>query len=563
MLEGAVASPAPTAAENQKRVIMPQAADRRQMIMRKIEPRAAQDIVWMGLVGADLVIQHDLWRNVEDTWGRLGKNTHELRSAVCALDFVSRPYCEEGKEPTATALARAALLDEVLETWAPAPDGSENGFRDCIYDVTDAVGKGLSVQEILWERRPSGLIAPRATAWVHPRYYGIQATGTRLQLRPAGPGGSFIDIPPNQFLIGVYKNRSGTPLGYGFYRQLVWWWCAMMFGRDWLLAFSERFGQPFRWANVDPEAGDEVFREVNNMLEQLGAAGYGCFPTGSTVQYIEARADGANSPNERLIALANTECDTVVLGQTLTTDTGSQGSGSGSKALGEVHLTVRDERVRGIGSWAADTLNYQFVPALMRLNFGDDTECPSIVVREQDETPLDKANRFKIILESGVPLPKTWVYEELQVPEPKDGEAVITGPGQAGPGSGAGGAATDPTKQADPTAPQTVEAAAAPSLLPDAVNEIVTAAVAECAGAKRRWLEPVTEQINALVAAARNGSVSDEAVVTFAASVMKSLPDVFVRMDINALSESINSALGAAAVKGIAQGAVGKGGGNA
>jgi hypothetical protein len=52
-------------------------------------------------------------------------------------------------------------------------------------DVLDAWGKGISVQELLWEIRPyegGSIIAPRASRWVHPRHYGYAQNDSRLML---------------------------------------------------------------------------------------------------------------------------------------------------------------------------------------------------------------------------------------------------------------------------------------------------------------------------------------------------------------------------------------------
>jgi phage gp29-like protein len=89
---------------------------------------------------------------------------------------------------------------------------------------------------------------------------------------------------------------------------------------------------------------------------------------------------------------------------------------------------VRDEIIESVGSWFDHLINRQLIPALCRLNFGNDEECPRLQssLRESKD-PLQRAQRDQILLQSGVDLPLSWLYRSHDIPEPAPGEAVIKG----------------------------------------------------------------------------------------------------------------------------------------
>jgi phage gp29-like protein len=113
----------------------------------------------------------------------------------------------------------------------------------------------------------------------------------------------------------------------------------------------------------------------------------------------------------------------MILWQTLTSNTGA--SGGGSLALGEVHMGVLEARKQNIAKWVANVISYQLFPAICRVNYGDDDECPVLAAdHTKPEDATAKANRLKVCKDI-VPLPKAWTYEQLGIPMPEKGMETI------------------------------------------------------------------------------------------------------------------------------------------
>ena len=360
--------------------------------------------------GGDLGSQWDLFAHMQDTWPRLRKNLHELRSAVASTRWKVMPADDSDR-----ARQLADDFATTLTRWAPVPGSDENGWEDMLYDLTDAFVTGSSVQEILWQQDGAGVF-PRAAVWVHPRHLRVTEAGWIVP--------QFGTIP-EKFVVATHKGCTGSATKAGVLRPLAWWWCAQHFGAKWLLKFSEIFGQPFRWATYAPNTPQAVIDTLGTLLADMGASGYATMPEGVKIEFKEAIKDGTNNPQAVLLALADKQCDILILGQTLTTDVGA----SGSRALGDVHEDVREERISQLARWAADQLNYQLVPAWCRLNYGTDDLCPVLTIDDTETPDPDKmAERIGKARGLGIEVPVKWAREQLGIPEPEDGEDVLPAP---------------------------------------------------------------------------------------------------------------------------------------
>lgn len=164
---------------------------------------------------------------------------------------------------------------------------------------------------------------------------------------------------------------------------------------------------------------------AEDMLESIGSSGWAA--TGPGVEFeIHSAISGTGDslPQSHLMDVADRACDILMLGQTLTTDN----TGTGSRALGEVHEGIRSEVLQSVSSWVADVITNQLIPAIVRFNFGtvaaeDMPYCEMEIPVAKDEKAI--AERIKIYTEIGIPMPKQWLYEELGIPMPVDGEEIF------------------------------------------------------------------------------------------------------------------------------------------
>lgn len=429
------------------RILRPQAASRWMLPnLAAITPQYIEMTLRGALAGSH-VQAWELFDLMEDTWPRLRKNALELKNGVRNMKTVFGPFCEEDEQPTDTALQKMKLVSAAVRGMRPDAAADENAFDGVVFDILDAWFKGISVQEIDWQMLNAGalgsVIAPRATYWVHPACYAFSMDGRlglRVDQRGALSSGNISattyqplpsmvgEFPPNKFLISICKTKSGSALGGALLRPLAWWWCAANFSADWLLNLAQVFGLPFRWANYQPNAPQATIDAICNMLQNMGSAGWAAFPAGTTLELKEAGRSTDQMPQADMLDRADKACDLLVLGQTLTSDTGGMGRGSGSLALGKVHAGVKGEIVASAAKFVVDVLEQQLFPAILELNYGETSECPTITLAsEQEEDLTAKAQQILTLKNAGAGeiIGLNWLGKTFGIPKPDDDEKTL------------------------------------------------------------------------------------------------------------------------------------------
>jgi len=426
---------------------------------RRMTPDQVRFII-EGAVGGNLQEQWALFDMMEDTWPRLLKNLSEVRNAAARVTYSVQPYAERGEEPTDAAKERADTVEAALRNWRPRPGTLELGFEATLFNGLDCLGKSLAVLETTWQQTRDGIL-PRCAHLLHPRQYGWNPDGTELGLTSGSlsPLASRLSpssavawqpFPSDQFLVCVWHARSGVPGQTALLRALAPYWCGITFGWEWLLNNAQIFGVPFRWATYDTSRPENL-TTLSQMLANLGSAGWAAFPQGTTLDFKEAVSRAADNPQVFIQQLADKYADQLILGQEGSSESKPAGIGSGASDL---HGSVRSSRLQDAAQWCADLLNYQLVPAVLRLNYGDESEPPTLVPEEASETdPKAKAERDQLLAQF-VPLPKKWLYERHAIPVPEDGEETVGG-GQISPPPGGPSETPAPGLPSDAGAPGT------------------------------------------------------------------------------------------------------------
>lgn len=380
----------------------------------------------------NLLLQNELFNTMEDTWDRLRANLNKLKQAVCKLPYNLQPWTEKGREPSDSALKKATFVEHVLHNQKAQTWEGQHNFHATIYELLDAVARGISVLEIDWSLE-AGRYVPTGTrrvpwtclgfpqkSMIHSsRSPGRNPEALRLfpERDPHKPR-RFSDYP-HKFLVGVYRAKSGHIAETAQLRALAHLWLGRMLGWEWMTAKAELFGIPLRWATYDPTAPQSQIDAIQDMLRNMGEAAWGAFPTGTDLQILNGNQPGvagSAEPTERLMTLADRACDLIFLGQTLTSEEGQ----SGSYALGAVHREVELDLYENYAAYVIDVINNQFIPSIVELNWGEATELPFLEVeldRPQKDTQVAQRDKL-LFVDMGLPVSKQWLYDRHKVPAP-------------------------------------------------------------------------------------------------------------------------------------------------
>jgi phage gp29-like protein len=403
----------------------------------KIPPKRIDAILRMANAG-NIWEQQQLTNLMQTTWPMFRKVCFELRAAISSAKFIVHPYCVPGEKPTDSSEEKADLVRRALDAFKPSRFADEDGLGGMVFDLTDAIINGISIVELLWnenatdpEGRPEKNI--RASGWVHPRNYAFTSDG-RVGVAYAAESGnmSFSNVVrhemmdnPSKFLVAKFKSKSGSCLGAGFMRPLTWYWVMIVYGRDWSLAYSQKYGNPFLDIayQASLSSNPSEVDKFEKLALQAANQGYFVHPDSAKLVIGAEHKMGGDNAQLALMRLADEQCQLLMLGQTLTTSAPVNG---GTRAQGEVHENVRQERLEEHTKWIARILTEQFAESLLIENFGESSERPTV---EADMTrPLsavEQADYLSKIGQTRVPLLLDPVYKRAGMEQPSPGDKVL------------------------------------------------------------------------------------------------------------------------------------------
>lgn len=293
-------------------------------------------------------------------------------------------------------------------------------IEDALYDLTDAVGKGLSAHEIEW--RTGSTWVPAALHFVPQYQLRIERTtgevqfvnrmGTAEQLRPLG------------WVVHEHRSLSGYIEQAALFRVLAWTYAYKAYNTLDMQRFLEKYGLPLRLgkypAGLAKADRDELYRAVRN----IGSDGAGVVPATMSIEFVQAMKQGTVDDFLSAIEYWERKQSLAILGGTLT----SQADGKTStNALGAIHNEVREEIRNHDERQIVPTVQAQLVRPIALLNgMFADGRMPQFGFDRADN--VDKKATVEV-LEKGVALGMRisvdQAHEMLRIPKADEKDEVL------------------------------------------------------------------------------------------------------------------------------------------
>jgi phage gp29-like protein len=323
-----------------------------------------------------------------------------------------------GEIVPASEEARDVAAAELVEQCLPVIQGA-------LFDMLDSIGKGFSLTEIMWDFSERQWM-PVELRYRDPRWFRFdKVDGRTLRMADdSNPDGVY--LPPGKFIIHYSAARTGLPIKNGMARAASWAYMFHNFSlRDWV-TFIEFFGKPLRLGRYDsgtvkPSDLDILMAAV----QAIGTDGAAILPKSVEIEFPEvAQARGENGLWLSLLEYLDREVSKLVLGQTLTADTGK--GGGGSYALGNVHNDVRMDILADDARSIAATINRDLIPLIVGLNLSGIEKYP--VFRLPIEEPEDLVAMKEIVKDAvalGFPVSQQWFSEKFGIPMAEEGKPTL------------------------------------------------------------------------------------------------------------------------------------------
>ncbi|PHI35969.1 hypothetical protein CBQ28_17040 [Pseudoalteromonas sp. GCY] len=369
----------------------------------------------------NLAAMADLAKDVEDKDGHISCELGKRRRAVLGFDWKIKP-----PRNASTAEKRdAEMIAEVLEdaTW----------FTDFKFDLTDAMLKGFCANELQWDYIEKQQLITGYAYRDQNIFKTHPADFNRIMLNDSSDEGEALN--PFGWALHIHKSKSGYVHRAGLLSVLAWPFLFKNFSVRDLAEFLEIYGLPVRVGKYPSGATDAEKATLLRAVMAIGHNAGGIIPRGMEIDFQSA-ANGQADPFESMIRWCELTQSKAVLGGTLT----SQADGKTStNALGSVHQEVKEDITLSDLHQLEQTINRDVIYPMYALNgksYNGNRRLPRFEFDTSTSDEMrDLAYPLRSLVSLGMQIPKTWVHERLNIPEPSEGEAVLEVPSEPMPGN--------------------------------------------------------------------------------------------------------------------------------
>lgn len=338
------------------------------------------------------------------------------KRAVSQLDITVEPASDSAEDQR-----RADMVSEWLK---------RDELADEMFDILDAVGKGISFTEIIWDVS-EGQYLPARLEWCDPRFFRYDRDGRTPLLRGGEDGrGKDTPLPAFKFIRMQIKAKSGLQIRSGLARLAAWSWMFKAYTqRDWAI-FTQTYGQPIRvgkyHAGASQDDRDTLYRAVANIAGDCAAI----IPEGMNIDFVEASNVTAGSAlYEKRADWLDRQVSKAVLGQTNTTDAQAGGLGSGQA---NAHNDVREDIEKADGKAASAVLNRDLVRPWCDLEFGPGNAYPKVrITRPEQEDLKLLSESLKEMVPLGLRVSATEIRGKFGLSDPGERDEILTAPAPA------------------------------------------------------------------------------------------------------------------------------------
>lgn len=353
--------------------------------------------------------QMELFEEMEEKDAHLFSQMQTRKLAVTGLDWEVQPFSPDDEQ------------DKMIAEWVKDQLMGLENLDDIMTDMLDAIGKGVSIMEIVWGVDSDGYDVIDDIQYVHQKKL-VWDSGKEEMLICTEQYPSGIPLPHNKFVVHRYKAKSGHASRAGIMRVVSWMYLFKNYTvKDWV-SFCEVYGMPLRIGKYDQGASEADKRELLKALVRIGSDAAGIIPDTTMIDFKESNKTTSADIYEQLARYCDEQISKAVLGQTLTSD-----SGGGSYAQSKTHNEVRHDLTTADAKALAVTIRRDIIRPLVEYNFGTDADIPFIRFNsDEEEDQKEAVETYRtLICDMGLRVPAAHVYKKFNIPEPEENEEIL------------------------------------------------------------------------------------------------------------------------------------------
>lgn len=365
----------------------------------------------------DIQAQHQLFMDIEEQDSSIAANIMTRKRSVLTLDWSI-------VEPRNATPAEEKLQAEIDELFYQYPN-----LEDLFIDLMDAVGHGFSALEIQWAQ-VDGKWIPKGFKPCPQSWFKLDKHDNLLLRTPTNPMGE--PLRPFGWVVHRHKSRSTQLARDGLYRTLAWLYMYKHYSVRDFAEFLELYGMPIRIGKYGAGATTSEKRTLLRALADIGHNAAGIMPESMQIELHNVASAGAasgNNPFLQMVDWCEKSIARLILGQTLTS--GADGKSS-TNALGNVHNEVRRDLMISDAKQIAQTITQQIILPYLQINIDPNIAPYRVPYFEFDMKEYEDLSVFADAIPKltgiGVQISESWVRDKLGIPEPQEGELILSTP---------------------------------------------------------------------------------------------------------------------------------------
>lgn len=181
---------------------------------------------------------------------------------------------------------------------------------------------------------------------------------------------------------------------------------------DWA-QYAEIFGMPFvlgKYDSTDTNARDQLF----TALSEIGGKPYAAAPKSTEIEVVWNSGSGSTDLYKSLKDACDEQIMIGVLGETMTTISGS------SRSQSETHQGTLDEKGKTLCRFVQRQLNSKFLPLLAKRGYPVNGG-KFVFPEAKEEITVDKLTSLSKIMR----IPAKWAHNKFAIPMAEDGEEIL------------------------------------------------------------------------------------------------------------------------------------------
>lgn len=365
----------------------------------------------------DIQAQHQLFMDIEEQDSSIAANIMTRKRSVLTLDW-------RIVEPRNATPAEEKLQAEIDDLFYQYPN-----LEDLFMDLMDAVGHGFSALEIQWAQ-VNGKWIPKGFKSCPQSWFKLDKHDNLLLRTPTNPMGE--PLRPFGWVVHRHKSRSTQLARDGLYRTLAWLYMYKHYSVRDFAEFLELYGMPIRIGKYGAGATTSEKRTLLRALADIGHNAAGIMPESMQIELHNVASAGAasgNNPFLQMVDWCEKSIARLILGQTLTS--GADGKSS-TNALGKVHNEVRRDLMISDAKQIAQTITQQIILPYLQINIDPNIAPYRVPYFEFDTKEYEDLSVFADAIPKltgiGVQISESWVRDKLGIPEPQEGELILSTP---------------------------------------------------------------------------------------------------------------------------------------